>query len=533
MSWPRALGPQADPSFHALPGRLFVLGDCIKVCSEDNSRLTSACDEPCVFKMAFRNFRPILSWQLKNNSVVPTHYTLQYTIMSKLEDMKTIEECANITRSFCDLTEVWKEMHETYIPLVEGFKGQTPLLHCRGSIMAMNISFEPPDFEIVGFTNHINVTVKFPSVAPKIYEEEAHYYISLVINEQSGEIVKMHKPNMGRRSFSGNFSYVINNLISNTNYCISVYFEPRNMGTIMKSPLKCVLLQSGQESGSSKSAIVGGTITMLLVIVAVTTIVILKRIGYICFKNNLPKVLIFHSFVAQIFPDLPPMERVNLVEVIFVNRKKKVWNYNYGDESDSENEVVPRASTCGYTVHGLTGRLLSRGPASPTPSQDSQPEDPEAENSEEPDRETEPQPEPPTAPGPGLEEEHTDGPRERRGSPFHYASPGDDSSCSGGARDRITFNVNLNSVFLRVLDDDTEGNSEEATLELPPPEELMDPEEGPHETESRVLVTSGARTLPPLLGLSSECLWTGAAPSDCSNTSDDEDDDIRDGYIMR
>lgn len=35
----------------------------------------------CIFRMTLRNFRVILSWELENHSIVPTHYTLWYTIM--------------------------------------------------------------------------------------------------------------------------------------------------------------------------------------------------------------------------------------------------------------------------------------------------------------------------------------------------------------------------------------------------------------------------------------------------------------------
>ena len=35
------------------------------------------------------------------------------------------------------------------------------------------------------------------------------------------------------------------------------------------------------------------------------------------------------------FAELPPLEKVATVEVIHVNRKKKVWNYNYDDENDT------------------------------------------------------------------------------------------------------------------------------------------------------------------------------------------------------
>lgn len=38
-------------------------------------------EKPCVFKMKLQNLRPVLSWEFKNDSIVPAYYNLQYTIM--------------------------------------------------------------------------------------------------------------------------------------------------------------------------------------------------------------------------------------------------------------------------------------------------------------------------------------------------------------------------------------------------------------------------------------------------------------------
>ncbi|KAM6161591.1 interferon alpha/beta receptor 2-like isoform 1-T1 [Erethizon dorsatum] len=484
--------------------------------------------EHCDFKMTFRKYRSILSWELKNRSIVPTHYALEYTIMSKPEDMKIVEKCTNITRSFCDLTDVWQDMHEMYIPLVKGFRGTTLMVQCIGTITTMNMSIEPPDFEIVGFADHINVAVQFPSVAPKIYGEELRDHASLVIDEHLEDIDKRHEPKING-SFSGNFSYVLNDLIPNTNYCVSVYFESRLSTTVIKPPLKCILLQPGQESGTSESVKIVVLTIIFIAVTILSVIVTLRQIGCVCLHTNFPKVLIFRNFVAQIFPELPLLEEVNKVEVISVNRKKKVWDYNYGDESDSENEAPPRTSAGGYTMHGLTGRLLSQIRTSSASSQASHLEDP-ADESEEPEEETQPQPQPwpPAALGP------CPGQRECTSEPCERTDgPPDDSNSTGGSGDKITFNVNLNSVFLRVLHDDPE-DSEEAMLVLPPPEETVDLGEGPQGTESRLLVAGGEKLQVLFPSLSPGCLWTGGDLSGKSDTSSsDADDDARDGYIMR
>lgn len=50
---------------------------------------------------------------------------------------------------------------------------------------------EPPRFEIAGFTNHIKVTVEFPSVLPQIVHDEGlRFHLVLIIEEESEDIVK-------------------------------------------------------------------------------------------------------------------------------------------------------------------------------------------------------------------------------------------------------------------------------------------------------------------------------------------------------
>ncbi|VTJ70925.1 Hypothetical predicted protein [Marmota monax] len=483
-------------------------------------------DGSCNLKMTFRDFRLILSWELEKQSTVPTHYTLWYTVMSKPDDMEIIESCTNVTTPFCDVTDVWKQAFETYVLKVLGFRGKAMLFNCTSSALSTNILYEPPEFEIVGFTHHINVIVKFPPIAPKIYGEEIQHHLSLCIKEESMGIVKMHEPKINGNT-TGNFNYVIDNLIPNTNYCISVYFKPKYLETRIQSPSKCTFLRLDQESESSENAKISVIITVFSVVfVLLGTIVLLKRIGYICLRDNFPKVLNFHNFVAQIFPGLPPTEAVNAVEVISVNKKKKVWDYNYDDDSDSDHEVALRTSAGGYTMHGLTSRLLSQVSAA---SQEPEMEGSEAEESDPYEAEPEPHPGPPTVPKPSPC--HTSGPYERRESLSQDSFPEDNCSSPGGSGDRITFNVNLNSVFMRAPDDD---DSEESPLVSSLPEEIINLEEDPDQMESCLLVASGERS--QLLDLSpfSQCLWTEEdTPSDRSDTSDFDVDSGRDGYIMR
>uniref|UniRef100_A0A452SWS7 Interferon alpha/beta receptor 2 n=1 Tax=Ursus americanus TaxID=9643 RepID=A0A452SWS7_URSAM len=257
------------------------------------SSLPDLSDKSCTFKVTLRNFRVILSWELKNHSIVPDHYTLQYTVISIPDHMKTVEHCSNITATFCDLTDVWEVLSETYAVTVDGFRGNTTLVTCFiDFFLATHISLEPPEFDIVDFTDHINVHVNFPPVMPKILDGKVlQFYLPLIIEEQSGGIVKKHNPTLDE-NVTGNFTYVIDNLLPNTNYCVSVYFKHRNLEEIHRSPVKCTLLPPAQDTGSSESAKIGGIITMFLIAaVFISTILILKRVGYICLRNDFPKVL--------------------------------------------------------------------------------------------------------------------------------------------------------------------------------------------------------------------------------------------------
>lgn len=440
--------------------------------------------------------------------------------------MKAVKDCTNITESFCDLTDVWENISERYIPMLVGSRGNATLVNCSGCIFpSMNMSLEPPNFEIVGFTDHIKVRVKFPPDIPKILHGEGlHIYFPLVIKEESGGIVKKHKLQINAKIITENFTYVIDNLIPNTTYCVSVYFELSNLGKTIESPIKCILLPPEEESESSDSAKIGGLVTTFFIVaVFVSTIILLRQIGCICLKNKLPKVLNFYNFSAWAFPELLPLEAAAVLEVIHVNRKKKVWDYNYDDESDSDNEAAPRTSAGGYTMHGLTGRPLCPASASSATLEDCSNPDAEETDLPEPEAEAESL----MAPRPGPWQPECAGEAYKgRGTLLEEPFSEEDSSSMEGSEDRIIFNVDLKSVFVRVLNDDLE-----APPVLPLPEDTTQLQD-PNEMETSLLVASGGETQPSFPGPSVECLWPEDSLSEKSDTSE-SDVNVGDGYIMR
>lgn len=219
---------------------------CVSLQSNASSTFEEYPDEPCTINLILRHFRVILSWELQSQSSLPTNYTLWYTIMSKNEDPKKVENCSDITEPLCDVTDQWLEGRETYVPIIVVHRGDSTVCRCSDYIWPPTIVLEPPEFKIVGFKDHINVTMEFPPATYKIFGESLWKRLgstSIVIEVQTEDSIRMHTPQMN--NVTGNFTYILRDLLPKTNYCVSVYFGET---PIIKSP-KCTVLQPDQESG--------------------------------------------------------------------------------------------------------------------------------------------------------------------------------------------------------------------------------------------------------------------------------------------
>ncbi|XP_075816075.1 interferon alpha/beta receptor 2-like isoform X2 [Microtus pennsylvanicus] len=500
---------------------------------ETYEKVTEYPEESCTVNLILRNFRLVVSLELENKSLPPTHFTFWSTMMSETEAPKVLENCRNITEPSCDVTDKWNGAHETYVLIIVIYRGDSMPSYCDSSVMDIDIRPEPPEFEIIGFVDHINVTVKFPPVTPKIYGESIWKVLgskSFFIEERAGKNMKMHNPKMDNTT--GNFTYVLRDLLPKTNYCVSVYFKAAKMEDTIKSPFKCTLLPPGQEAGLSESTTVGIIAVCFITMSTISFIILLKRIGCICLKNSFPNALNLHNILYWIFPEVPPSEAVDKLEIIPTNKKKKVWNYDYGDESDSDEEEVPKASATGYTTHGLMGRLPHPASDSSANPQEAQlEEDSAAEESDEAGARAGAMAEHPTEAevGSGLRpSEDPSSPYEKKERGIQDSFPGDDSSSVNGPGDKVIFNVNLNSVFLRALHDDPEEASEVLSLA----EDTGHLDEAPHRTESGLLTAGSDSTQLPQPGISSQVLWTENESSETTDSSD-SDADLGDGYIMR
>ncbi|XP_045708429.1 interferon alpha/beta receptor 2 isoform X1 [Phyllostomus hastatus] len=487
-------------------------------------------DGPCDINMVLRNFRPVISWKLRSVSIAPTHYTLWYANMSDRKDMEVVEHCANITSLSCDVTDLWADVSEMYELQLVGSRGNATAVQCfRNIFPELDMRLEPPEFEVAGFTDHIRVTLLLPETLPKgPQDQELWSHFPLIIEEQLEGIAKKHKLKINEDT-KGNFTYILDKLIPNTTYCVSVYFNPRNVENVIRSPQKCTHLPPARQSVSPESAIIGAFMSVAFVVaVAVSALMTLRRVGYICLRSVPPKVLDFRNSPSWAFPERPPVEAVAVLEVIHVNRKKKVWNYDYDDESDGEETVV-QACAGGYTMNGLAIRPVCpasgssarlEGYSSPDAQEDA-PSEPEDET-----RSLLTEPRPRCA-------ECAGGASEGQRAPPVGPAFKEDSSSTKSSADRNFFNVDLNSVFVRVLDD--------SDPEVPPvpslADETVDPED-PDETGTSLAVANAQGTQQCFPGHPGQGLWLEDSSSSSSDTSESDVDvgtgvSAGDGYLMR
>lgn len=60
---------------------------------------------------------------------------------SKQEEPKVLENCRNITESSCDVTDKWNDTHESYVPIVVIYRGDSMRSYCEDSYVS-NIDSE-------------------------------------------------------------------------------------------------------------------------------------------------------------------------------------------------------------------------------------------------------------------------------------------------------------------------------------------------------------------------------------------------------
>lgn len=473
--------------------------------------------QSCILTMTSRNFQHILSWELNSSATIPTHYTVSYTVISADEEWKTVESCTNIIKSSCNMTDIY-EINETYFTNVTGFNGKEKLVECMDSFFPITDTIlDPPEVSILGFKDAINVTVHHPASLSKIRNEEKELFSSVVIKVQSSNTLS--KDLTVEVDDRENVTTIIDSLIPNSNYCVSAHWDLQFSKNVIQSPLQCIMLSTGQESGSEKIVVIP-LAACLIIFPIIILVILLKKTGYICRKKRYsPKALDFSTVIPG--PLQLPFVKITRADIICKTKKKKI--FNDGDEkTNSDCESTQRIEN-NYTMNGFICRSQNQDSKfswkeySPTDSDSDEPESLEVD--------------PPVADTDSATSYQLNtGPDKSRVHRIcsHLSEA---STFSSRSEDRFNFNVNLSTVFVGDSGDNKASEEDAAEILLPVQGDkinLMDSDG----TELKP-VTHSICVKTPLFHIpSKEDLCSENASSDESVTSE-SDVDLGDGYIRR
>ncbi|XP_072471162.1 interferon alpha/beta receptor 2 isoform X2 [Notamacropus eugenii] len=472
--------------------------------------------QSCILTMTSHNFQHILSWKLNSSATMPAHYTVSYTAMSDDEEWKAVESCTNITKSSCNMTDIY-ENSETYLSQVTGFNGKEKLVECMHTFFPMTDILDPPEVSLYGFKDAVNITVYYPASLSQIKNKEKELFSAVVI-----KVLSSNKFNEGltvEMDDKENVTTTIDSLILNSNYCVSAQWESQISKPETQSPLKCIVLSSSQESGSEDITAISFAACFISFPIIIL-VILLKKTGYICRKQtHSPKALDFPPVIPG--PLQLPYVKITRAEIIYKTKKKKIFN-DSDDKSDSDCESTEKVEN-DYTMNGFTCRSQIQDSTLCLKGYNSTDLDPNELES--------PEVDPPLADTDNATsyELKIGADKSRVCQMWSHLSEG--STFSSRSEDCFNFNVNLSTVFMGDRGDDQESEEDAAQILLPVQEDtisLVDSEG----TELKHITHATCVKTPLFHFPSKEYLCSENASSDESVTSE-SDMDLGDGYIRR
>ncbi|XP_035171548.1 interferon alpha/beta receptor 2 isoform X2 [Oxyura jamaicensis] len=489
----------------------FVYIICI-LCAACGSSLPERFPEgpPFNLKMESCNFQHILSWQAGTDPNVTAYYRVQYT---DYRNQMIAQNCSYIEQLSCNLTEDLKNASSQYFVFVQRFVGtevfNSAALHF---VPFTDTCLGPPEVNISSCLNCINVTVKLPTSHLRNNEkplslidiyEEIDYYITL--KTLDGE----HK-RPRERTTKETFNTVIGELYPNTNYCVSVMVSASMNKHSIPSAWKCATANSVAQQGYY-SVSVAGAICFSLVLG-----IVLKCMhvgGYILQKKTLPRTLLFIGRTLAYSPCTFETEKIQSVEIIYKEVKKKAVESSNSDDSDSDD----------LSNHDYTRRDTVRAPHSSDTtgvfvqcSTSSTCDDGSSQASELPDDDPE-----------VFEETEMDIEKDKdSGCKLLQPFPEENCTYSSRSTDSACFTINLKTVLLGIS---KETKDSSAAL-LSSQDDTVDWQHR-HAFESQLPDDTGSVQKPHSLNSSQE--WKDSSSSSNESDSSDSDMDPKTEYLRR
>ncbi|KAL7983577.1 hypothetical protein Chor_000453 [Crotalus horridus] len=165
-------------------------------------------------------------------------YFFLFLYTNRKSDLKTVQECTNITRLFCNLTNEFADFCQgnAFIIVQQDTSNGTHYSDILQFSPYTQRCLKPPQFNISVCQNCVNVTVKLPPLLLKIYQK-----LDYRITVKTADFKENRIDNTTQQD---SFFTILEDLHPNKNYCIAVQvsnsFKPQCTSTIPK----CIMLDS-------------------------------------------------------------------------------------------------------------------------------------------------------------------------------------------------------------------------------------------------------------------------------------------------
>ncbi|XP_058041483.1 interferon alpha/beta receptor 2 [Ahaetulla prasina] len=247
-------------------------------------------------------------------------------------NFKTVQECTNITRLFCNLTNEFADFCQgnAIIIVRQDTSNGTNYSDVQTFNPYFDRCFKPPQFNISVCQNCVNVTVKLSPLLLKIYQK-----LNYRIIVKTAELKENRIDNTTEKD---HFFTILEDLPPNKNYCIAVQVDTGVNHQCNSTNPKCIMLDSNNREDYMMLSILAPSILLVVVVIPV----FLHKTGFIsCKRKTSPSVLnIKPNLAYSVFESAP--EEVCDIQV----QKSKVQHHS--DDENSESDVESNFDTkCG------------------------------------------------------------------------------------------------------------------------------------------------------------------------------------------
>ncbi|XP_070606447.1 interferon alpha/beta receptor 2 [Erythrolamprus reginae] len=199
-------------------------------------------------------------------------------------NFKTVQECTNITRQFCNVTNEFADFchGQAYIIVQQDTSNGRNYSNILIFNPYLQRCLRPPKFNISVCQNCVNVTVKLPSQLFNIYQT-LDYRITVKTDD-------LKENRIGNTTKQDSFFAILEDLHPNKNYCIAVEVSTSLNKQCTSTIPKCIML----DSNNREDSIVLSVLAPFILLVTVIIPVFLYKTAFISFKRRKsPSVLNF------------------------------------------------------------------------------------------------------------------------------------------------------------------------------------------------------------------------------------------------